>query len=562
VGTARYTAFLSYSHKDAATARWLHRRLETYRIPRRLAGTIGERGAVPVRLTPIFRDREELPAAGNLSEKVRAALAASDNLVILCSPHAAASLWVAREIAAFREMHPDRPVFAAIVEGEPASCFPANLAADGAEPLAADLRPGRDGRRLGLLKLIAGLAGLDLDALVQRDSQRRIRRVTAVTAGAIAGMVIMTFLAVFALQARAEAERQRAAAEGQIEFMLTDLRTRLRGVGRLDIMQAVNARALRYYQEQGDLRRLPADSLLRRARILNAIGDDDLTRGTMTAALAAFEEARRTTAEQLARHPNDPDHLLQNARSEYRIGRVYELRRDWPAAQRQYARLATAAERLVALEPRNPDYMREVASSAIDLGNVQMNGMRDTTAAQGSYEKALLWLGRAAKTRPLDRDIFYDEADAYAWLADAFFTQGRWRENLASRLQQYRITGRLYRAVPADAGAAFRFALAQRAVGDAYAKLGDRDRARPQLFQAYRSAKQLELRDPKNSDWLLFGGSVGCDLYYRDLGLPKGVVRSDVRRAINKAWTTLLAENNPRASDLTRCAKSMNRQNA
>src|SRR5688572_19879526 len=113
-GAARYAAFLSYSHKDAAAARWLHRKLETYRIPRRLVGTEGDRGTVPARLTPIFRDREELPAAGDLSEKVRAALAASDNLIILCSPNSAASPWVAKEISAFRGLHPGKPVFAAI----------------------------------------------------------------------------------------------------------------------------------------------------------------------------------------------------------------------------------------------------------------------------------------------------------------------------------------------------------------------------------------------------------------------------------------------------------------
>ncbi|MEA3012314.1 MAG: hypothetical protein QOD42_2871, partial [Sphingomonadales bacterium] len=35
----RYTAFLSYSHRDAAAAGRVHRRLETYRMPSRLVGT-------------------------------------------------------------------------------------------------------------------------------------------------------------------------------------------------------------------------------------------------------------------------------------------------------------------------------------------------------------------------------------------------------------------------------------------------------------------------------------------------------------------------------------------
>ncbi len=174
-GALRYTAFLSYSHKDAAAAQRLHRRLETYRLPRRLVGSIAAWGPVPSRLWPIFRDREELPAATDLSETVRQALAQSGSLVVLCSPHAANSLWVAEEIATFRRLHPDRPVLAAILDGDPPDCFPGLLRsvdADGTshEPLATDLRREGDGGRLGLLKLVAGITGIGLDELVQRDA--------------------------------------------------------------------------------------------------------------------------------------------------------------------------------------------------------------------------------------------------------------------------------------------------------------------------------------------------------------------------------------------------------
>ena len=268
----RYTAFLSYSHKDAAAAARLHRRLESYRVPKRLVGSDSPRGPVPQRLWPIFRDREELPAASDLSETVRTALAQSGALIILCSPDAAGSLWVAEEIETFRKLHPDRPILAAILDGDPPDCFPAALRAFGRdgtwhEPLATDLRPKADGKHLGLLKLVAGITGLGLDDLVQRDAARRVRRVMAVTAAAVIAMLIMTALAVVALNARREAERQRAEAEGLVEFMLTDLRMRLKArVGRLDVMQAVNDRALAHYERQNNLTSLSPEAIARRAR--------------------------------------------------------------------------------------------------------------------------------------------------------------------------------------------------------------------------------------------------------------------------------------------------------
>ena len=70
----RYWAFISYSHRDAAFGRRLHRKLETYALPRRLVGRRTAQGTVPKKLAPIFRDREEFAAAHDLSTEVRAAL--------------------------------------------------------------------------------------------------------------------------------------------------------------------------------------------------------------------------------------------------------------------------------------------------------------------------------------------------------------------------------------------------------------------------------------------------------------------------------------------------------
>ena len=91
----RYFAFLSYSHKDKELADWLHRELERFRVPRALAGRLTENGIVPRRLTPIFRDEHDLAAAGDLGGEIKAALAVSQYLIVLCSPTAATSRWTA-----------------------------------------------------------------------------------------------------------------------------------------------------------------------------------------------------------------------------------------------------------------------------------------------------------------------------------------------------------------------------------------------------------------------------------------------------------------------------------
>ena len=72
----KYRAFISYSHADEKWAKWLHKALETYRVPKRLVGRETEFGPVPERLAPVFRDRDELATATNLGDILTRALRA------------------------------------------------------------------------------------------------------------------------------------------------------------------------------------------------------------------------------------------------------------------------------------------------------------------------------------------------------------------------------------------------------------------------------------------------------------------------------------------------------
>ena len=205
-----YRAFISYSHRDKAHVRRLHREMESYRVPPKLIGKFTSVGEVPRRLTPVFRDRDELPASSDLGTQLSAAIRGSMFLIVICSPASAKSHWVEQEIIQFKRAHGEGNLLALIVDGLPygsdqpgqedQECFPRPLryvlGPDGelsdvrTEPIAADLRPDADGPRLARLKLIAGLTGLKLDELVQRETQRRMRQLALVASGAGAVAVL------------------------------------------------------------------------------------------------------------------------------------------------------------------------------------------------------------------------------------------------------------------------------------------------------------------------------------------------------------------------------------
>lgn len=202
----KYWAFISYSHRDETWASWLHEELETYRLPRGIAGMEFCGEIVPGYLKPVFRDRDELAGASDLGGKLRRSLEQSRTLIVICSEKSARSKWVEEEVRYFKSLGRAHRVLCLIVSGEPYSgneateCFPRairfQLGEDGqisdrvAEPLAADVRPGKDSRQGALLKLVAGTLDVGFDRLRQRDARRRRFRLIQISAAMVSGIVL------------------------------------------------------------------------------------------------------------------------------------------------------------------------------------------------------------------------------------------------------------------------------------------------------------------------------------------------------------------------------------
>lgn len=219
--TAGYAAFISYSHRDSAEARWLHKAIENFRLPTELVGTEGELGPVPARLRPVFRDEDELASASELGPRLEQALAASRALIVICSPAAVASAWVDKEIRTFKRMNPTAPVLAVLARGTPEESFPLSLRfavtsageldeARPVEPLAPDLTVLD--RRTVKLKLIAGLAGVSYAALERRDLRRRRRITIWLTTAGITLIAVLSGLSIAAVSYARLAVRERNTA--------------------------------------------------------------------------------------------------------------------------------------------------------------------------------------------------------------------------------------------------------------------------------------------------------------------------------------------------------------
>lgn len=88
-GSKRYRAFISYSQKDRVAVTRLHKALEAYRVPRGVE--VEAVDGKSRKLGRFFRDDDEMGAATDLGSALRGAIADAENLIVVCSPHAAQS---------------------------------------------------------------------------------------------------------------------------------------------------------------------------------------------------------------------------------------------------------------------------------------------------------------------------------------------------------------------------------------------------------------------------------------------------------------------------------------
>ena len=513
-GAYRYWAFLSYSHADTKAADRLHRWLEHFRLPDSMVGQEHPLGTIPKRLTPIFRDRHELAAASSLGREIEEALQSSRYLIVLCSPAAAKSRWVDGEIRNFKRLHGEDRVLAAIIDGEPFSesddeCFPPALrhkvGRDGkitkqkVEPIAADLRPDRDGPRLGSLKVAAGMLEVGLDDLIQREQQRRQRRMTWIVAGSVVGMAFTSGLSVVAINARDAARDERRQAEGLVSFLLGDLKDELEPIGRLDALDQVGARALAYYERQ-DKTDLTDDQLAQRSKALTLLGQIATSRGDTAGAEARYLEALRSTAELVDRAPDNPQRLFDHAQNVFWAGELARQRGRMDQAEASYRQYKLLADRMVAIDPKNPKWRMEELYAKENIGIVLFFQRRYSESAR-EIGGTVPTLEALIARDPDNEEYLREYSNVLAWLADARKNEGDLKGAIETRTKEVAFLRARIAEPRTSVQLKQRVLPAQTALGRLLADTGQLRKSVEQYRATIRDAESMLAIEPNNASW-------------------------------------------------------------
>jgi tetratricopeptide (TPR) repeat protein len=378
-----------------------------------------------------------------------------------------------------------------------------------AEPLAADFREDGEGKRTAFLKLVAGMLGVGLDELAQRETTRRHRRLAWLAAASLGGMAVTSTLSVVAIQSRNEAREQRREAEGLVGFMLGDLKDKLQPIGRLDALDGVGSRVLDYYQKQGTAD-LSDAALSQRSRALSLMAQVADSRGDADGSLRLYREAMAGTSEAIRRNPDDPQPLFDHAQNVFYVGQIAQLRGEFRTAEasmREYKRLAL---RMVALGPDSMKWRMEEQYADANLGIVLYDQRRFAEAAT-QFSEALRTIEAISTADPGNKEYRKAIGESLAWLADTQSAIGRYDEAISARQRDIALLDDLL-ARTGDVDFRQRLIPAHRALGNLYAERGQRDLAMPQFRFASAHADRLTAIEPNNTQWLEYGYLARIDL--------------------------------------------------
>ena len=219
-----YLAFISYKREDEKWAKWLQHKLEHYKLPN---STRKDNPSLPEKARPIFKDTTDL-SGGVLEQAIKEALDTSRYLIVICSPRAAKSKWVCKEVQEFIDSGREKYIIPFIIDGEPFSndvseeCYPENLRNLTGKKELLGININEMGRDAAAIKVVARMFNIRFDTLWQRwEREQRNRRrwivgislVGAFLALCIAGFMFFQHRKMQINQARAVAQRAEQLAE-------------------------------------------------------------------------------------------------------------------------------------------------------------------------------------------------------------------------------------------------------------------------------------------------------------------------------------------------------------
>lgn len=343
-----------------------------------------------------------------------------------------------------------------------------------------------------------------------RLQQRRRRRalVSSIVATLLAGLVVVSWLAVAAERARRVARERQEQAEGLIRFMLGDLREKLEGVGRLELLDNVGDRALAYFDAAPGTR-LSDEEALQRVEAFELVGRVRLAQGRVDGASQAFEQARHLAAAELARLPGSSRAQRAVFSARTWVGQVKFGRGDLAGALAEWQGAVVELERHAA--PDEPLLGKVLASGYHNLGTA-LHSQGDLDAALAAYQRSLDLQAPALAAEPSDQELAADHATTLSWMSSVLEGRGDLTQALTTRERYVEILRGLAANAPLDAERQLAAAEAEGFLAGLKAAQGETEAALALYREGFAVVRKLAEADPENVDLRRWRGAFAHNL--------------------------------------------------
>nr|WP_256369112.1 winged helix-turn-helix domain-containing protein [Duganella vulcania] len=319
-------------------------------------------------------------------------------------------------------------------------------------------------------------------------------------------MVLITTLALLAAglglaarSAQTQAEAHRAEAEGLMGYMLGEFVDKLRPLGKLELLDSVSSRALKYLSDPT----LTTDSdaaLAQRAKSLQLISEVKIARSDPVSANTALLAGRDILQRQLQAKPTDITLLKSAGENAFWLGQIHFDQKEWNKAQLYFDEYLAYADRQSAAAPDEVSGWVEQSYAHNSLGTLALQ-RSDVRRAAAEFALSVELKTRAYAKTPQDKQLAADLADSLSWQATVQVRLGQLIQAQSLYARALALLQSLHATYPEDtlwvnqlAGAWSRQSELKQASGDVAGSYHDAQ-------EAFTLLQSMVGKDPSNRNW-------------------------------------------------------------
>jgi tetratricopeptide (TPR) repeat protein len=242
--------------------------------------------------------------------------------------------------------------------------------------------------------------------------------------------------------------------------------------------------------------------LAQRAKALTMMGDIAQRRADLDGALGRYREAAATTGELLHRYPDDPQRLFDHSQNMFYFGSIAHQRGRVDEAKAAFGQYKQLADRMIALEPGRREYQLEGVYADHNLGVLLIREEERYPEAAELFAATLPRLERLIAAEPRNIDYQKQLIESLGYLADAQAGEGRLTDAIRTRERDLGLSDRTLAAFPDDTDLQLRRLSIDQALARLYLAVGQVDQAAVRARAGAALADRLLAVDRNNAEWL------------------------------------------------------------